>query len=76
MDARDLKPTPLKKIFWIVDGVVKQEIQKDSPVGIRVANWMKNKLKNTTHRTGKLLVVPADAKPEDYNDKQLNLNLC
>lgn len=57
------KSTELFKIFWIVGGVVKEEIRKDTPVPRVIANYLKKQLEETTHTMGKLKVVPADEKP-------------
>lgn len=69
------QPKKLKKIFWIVDGFVKQEIKKDDPVPESVAHWLKNKMAKDTHRLGKLVVVDCDADPQKFENRQLKLKL-
>lgn len=68
------QPTPLFKIFWIVDGVVKEEPGgfKDRPSLIGIVKAKARTLAATTHTMGTLRVVHSDVKPEDY---QLKLQL-
>lgn len=53
----------LCKLFWVVDGNVKEEIFKDNPVPYHVACWKANQLESTTHRIGQVDVVSVTTKP-------------
>jgi hypothetical protein len=57
------------KILWIVDGVVRQEINRDNPTTWHIANWQAERLKETTHRSGKLKVVSVNEKIDAYQTK-------
>lgn len=67
MYANSPNPTKLKKIFYIVEGRIQEEIFKDNPVPLSVARWHKNKLKISTHRIGELKIVDADTDPNTFN---------
>jgi hypothetical protein len=58
--------TQLCKIWWILDGIVKEEIRKDRPVPYGIAKWYVSQMKVSTHKTGTLKIVDATAKPQDY----------
>lgn len=53
----------LFKIWWILNNVVKEEIFKDRPVPKHVAEKESQLRKRTTHKTGKLVIVPASSDP-------------
>jgi len=46
----------LYKLVWIVNGTIKETIEKNKPSS--VCNWKKKQLEHSTHKTGKLLVLP------------------
>lgn len=56
------------KVFYIIDGIVKETCENTHthPVPKAVAESMKKRLSETTHKMGKLVVVSADTKPEQY----------
>ena len=56
------------KLFYVVDGKVLETAANTHthPVPMKVAYSIKNKLEKTTHKAGKLVVVPCDTKPEQY----------
>jgi hypothetical protein len=62
------------KIWWILNGIVKEEIYKDRPVPKSVAEWKLKELKRTTHKTGELKVVKADKKPEYYRQREVEFS--
>lgn len=73
--SRPKKPIEgLCKIFWIVDGVVRETINKgeSNPVPFHVACWQAERASETTHKTGALKVVSVNEKLDSY---QLQLNL-
>jgi hypothetical protein len=51
------------KLFWVVDGRVKEEIHKDRPVPFGVACTNANLLERTTHTYGQVDVVSVNDKP-------------
>lgn len=53
----------LCKLFWVVDGRVKEEIYKDRPVPYGVACNHANTLERTTHQYGRVDVVSVNEKP-------------
>ena len=50
----------LYKVIWIVNGVVKETVAVNKPRAL--ANWIKTDKARSSHKTGKLLVLPM----EDY----------
>jgi len=47
--------TKLYTIQWIVNGVVKEELNINNPRPIAVTYWWIKKLEATSHKTGKLV---------------------
>jgi hypothetical protein len=59
------------KLFWVVAGVVREEIYKDRPLPFFTACREADTKERTTHKIGQIDVVHADMKAADY--KQLDL---
>lgn len=59
------------KIWWLIDGVVKETISntETNPVPWHVAMWKARNASQTTHKTGKLLVVSCNDKIESIQTK-------
>ena len=55
------KPRTVKlyNLVWIVNGVIKETMMWQLPIAL--VKWKKRVLGNTTHRTGKLKIVPNES---------------
>lgn len=53
------------KLVWIVGGKVREELFRNNTYSL--CKWKANQLKATTHRGGKLLILPNDLKITKLN---------
>ena len=53
------------KLVWIVGGKVKEELFRNNPYSL--CAWKAKQLSATTHRSGKLLILPNDLKITKLN---------
>lgn len=65
----------LNKIFWIVNGQVKEELFLNNPISYPLAIFKKRLHEATTHRTGKLVIVKAGLTIQTYYQQQSQLKL-
>lgn len=48
------------KLIWIVGGIVREELFRNKPK--IMCRWQAAQLKATTHKAGKLIIVPNDTR--------------
>lgn len=60
------------KLFWVVEGTVKEETFKDRPIPFAMACHQADVMERTTHKIGQIDVVHCDTNAQNY--KQLNIN--